>query len=299
MTRLLGVDHSVVTDRPPAGSCDCHTHVFGPAHRFPYAAGRAYTPPDASIAALIALHAHLGIDRVVIVHPSPYGADNRCSVDAIQQIGLNRARGIAVIDAATTTADLYALDAAGMRGARLNLATVGIVDPTQAWPLLAATARQVAALGWHVQVFASLSLIATLADKLAELPTPVVIDHFGRPDAALGVHQPGFVALRRLVAGGEAYVKLSASYRISRAADHTDAAVFARTLIADNPDRMLWGTDWPHPGGSQRSAELLSLPEPLLQIDDGAALNRLSAWAGSADQRRRILVDNPSRLYGF
>ena len=299
MTTLLGVTHTRPAVKPPPGSCDCHTHVFGPALRFPYAAARAYTPPDASLDDLATLHRHLGIDRVVIVHPSPYGTDNRVSVDAIAGLGLARARGVAVIDPSIAEKDLRALNAAGMRGARVNLETAGVSDPQAAWNALSATARRIAPLGWHLQTFARLDVIAALGARLEHLPVPLVIDHFGRPMAAQGIAQPGFDVLRRLVGSGTAYVKLSASYRISSLTDHADAAPLAEVLIAENPERILWGTDWPHPGGGVRDPTMRNAIEPFLPIDDGAALDRLTRWAGSPDVLRRILVENPARLYRF
>jgi predicted TIM-barrel fold metal-dependent hydrolase len=303
MVNVLGIPHSNVTRRLPDGACDCHTHVFGPLARFPLSPARAYTPPDASIADLNRLHAHLGIARVVVVHPSPYGADNRVSLDAVQSIG-TRARGVAVIDAATTDADLRVMDRAGMRGARENLETAGIVDPAQAWANVAATARRIAPLGWHLQIFARLPVIAALGDRIAQLPVPVVFDHFGRPSADLGIAQPGFDALRRLIGSGKAYVKLSASYRISSLGDHADAAPLARALIADNPERILWGTDWPHPGGAPRGTRggtglPISEIEAFQRIDDGAAVNRLIDWTGDDATLTRVLVTNPAQLYGF
>ncbi len=299
MTTILGVSHTKPLVAVPAGSCDCHTHVFGPVAQYAYDPSRAYTPSEASIADLRALHNHLGIERVVIVQPSPYGADNAVSVDAIAAMGIERARGVAVISADISDTSLRALDAAGMRGARVNLETAGVFDPRRAWAELSTTAQRIAPLGWHLQAFARLSVIAALATELHTLPVPLVIDHFGRPDAALGPTQPGFDAVRRLVASGKAYVKLSASYRISSRTDHADAAPIARGLIADNCDRILWGTDWPHPGGAKRSGAMRDIIEPFSAIDDGAALNRLRDWAGSDETFRRILVDNPARLYGF
>ena len=204
MTSLLGVTHSKPTTKAPSGSCDCHTHVFGPVARYAYAARRTYTPDEASIEDLDALHRHLGIERVVIVHPSPYGTDNRVSVDALAQFGLKRARGVAVIEPDISLSDLRALDAAGMRGARVNLETAGVADPAQAWAAIEATASRIAPLGWHLQVFARLSIIATLGHRLATLPVQLVIDHFGRAEAALGIGQPGFDVLRRLVGSGKA-----------------------------------------------------------------------------------------------
>lgn len=299
MATLLGVTHTTPIAKAPTGSCDCHTHVFGPVSRFPYADRRTYTPADASIADLDALHRHLGIERVVIVHPSPYGTDNRVSVDAIAQLGLSRARGVAVIDPGIGDAELRALDAAGMRGARVNLETAGVADPAQAWTAIEATATRIAPLGWHLQVFARLGVLAALGSKLAALPVAVVVDHFGRADAALGTRQPGFDVLRRLVGSGKAYVKLSASYRISTCADDADATPLARALISDNPERVLWGTDWPHPGGAPRGPDNRDEIEPFMPIDDGAALNRLGHWTGSVERLTGILVENPARLYQF
>lgn len=299
MATLLGVSHSKPSLKAPTGSCDCHTHVFGPVARFPYSAQRTYTPGDASIEALDALHRHLGIDRVVIVHPSPYGADNRVSIDAIARFGTKRARGVAVIDPGIGEPELRALDAAGVCGARVNLETAGVADPANAWGRIEATAARIAPHGWHLQIFARLGVIAALGDKLATLPVQLVIDHFGRPDTALGIEQPGFAVLRRLVGSGKTYVKLSASYRISNYPDHADATPIAQALIADNPERILWGTDWPHPGGATRAPDKRDEIEPFLPIDDGAALDRLVHWAGTGERLQRILVENPARLYRF
>jgi predicted TIM-barrel fold metal-dependent hydrolase len=298
MSTILGVSQSPISVAMPAGACDCHTHVFGPSDRFPYDAGRAYTPPDAGVDDLAALHRHLKIDRVVIVHPSPYGADNAASAEAIRVLGPDRARGVAVIDEATTDRELRLLDAAGFRGARENLETAGVFDPALAWQKIKVTARRVAPLGWHVQTFASADVIAVLAERLATLPVPLVIDHFGRIDAAAGLKQAGFTALRRLIGAGRAYVKLSAAYRVSRHPDAADLAPFAGALLAENPDACLWGTDWPHPGGGQRGRAPQGI-EAFQQIDDGAALARLARWCGTEGRLAKVLVDNPARLYRF
>jgi predicted TIM-barrel fold metal-dependent hydrolase len=289
--RILGVEHTKVAFDVPKGACDCHTHVFGPASRFPWTPDRAYTPPDASIEDLEAL------DRVVVVHPSPYGTDNACSLDAIRKMG-DRARGVAVIDPSISDAELRKLHDGGMRGARINLETAGVRDPAVARARLEAAASRVAPLGWHVQTFTSLPVIAALHEAILALPTTLVVDHFGRPEAAKGVGQPGFDQLLALVRRGKAYVKLSGSYRASARADRADVVPFARALIEANPERMLWGTDWPHPGGGRRGVSPEDI-EPFHEEDDGAALNRLAEWAGDAAMLRRILVENPARLYGF
>jgi predicted TIM-barrel fold metal-dependent hydrolase len=296
---VLGVAHSPVGFTVPPGACDCHVHVFGPSARFPYAPERVYTPGDASIDDLSRLHRLFGIDRVIIVHPSPYGTDNACTVDALRRIG-GRARGVAVIDAAAATEkELDAMHAAGVRGVRVNLATGDVNDPEAAWSLLRATGARVAPLGWHVQVFTTLPVIAALHDRLQAFPTMLVVDHFGGAKAHAGVAQPGFAALLSLVREGKTYVKLSAGYRVSERPDWSDVPPLAQALIEAGPERMLWGSDWPHPGGGPRSSSARNDIEPFRPIDDGAALNRLAAWAGDTGKLAQILVANPQRLYDF
>ena len=295
---VLGVPHSGVSFAVPPGACDCHTHVFGPLAQYPFWSGRAYTPGDASIEDLQALHRALGIERVVIVHPSPYGTNNACTLDAVRRIGAN-ARGVAVIDQHTTDEELQAMHAAGVRGARANLETAGVSDPQAAADALNWTAKRVAPLGWHVQTFTNLNVIAAVHGAVQRLATPLVVDHIGRARAELGVEQKGFAELLDLVASGKAYVKLSAPQRVSAAPDCADVAPLARALIDANPARMLWGSDWPHPGGNRYQADALERIEPFNRIDDGHALKRLARWVDSAATLTQILVDNPARLYGF
>ena len=282
----------------PGGACDCHVHVFGAAAAFPFAAARSYTPPPASAAELAQLLDTLHLSRVVIVQPSVYGSDNSCTLDGMRRLG-ERARGIAVIDEATSDAALDEMHRAGIRGVRVNLETAGETDPDAARRNLAAAVARVAALGWHVQVYTRLSVIARLSEEVARLPVPIVFDHFGGAQAKDGVDQPGFAELLALVAAGHAYVKLSAAYRSSdRAPAYDDMTPFARALIAANPDRLLWGSDWPHPHAAPPGKALEEVA-PFYDIDDGVALNRLPSWTRTAAIRRKILVDNPARLYGF
>lgn len=295
---VLGVAQTAPAFDLPRGACDCHTHIFGPADRFPFSPQRVYTPGAASIEDLLALHGALGLDRVVIVHPSPYGADNACTIDALRRLGA-RARGVAVIDATTSDAALREMHAAGVRGVRVNLETGGVHDPAAARRLLQEAASRAAPLGWHVQTYTNLAVIAALHDAMLALPTTLVIDHFGRAQAAQGLAQPGFAELLSLVRRGKAYVKLSAPYRISEQPDHPAAAAIARALIDANPDRVVWGTDWPHPGGTLRTAAERDKIEPFIPVDDGRALNRLAEWVGDAARLAKILVGNPARLYGF
>jgi predicted TIM-barrel fold metal-dependent hydrolase len=283
----------------PRGACDCHTHIFGPDDRFPFSAKRLYTPGPASLADIKALHQALHVDRVVIVHPSPYGTDNSVTIDALKVLG-DRARGVAVIDETTPKAELEAMHAVGMRGVRVNLESYGESDPKIAGEKLQQAAQQVAPLGWHVQTYTNLGVLSAVYDTILQLPVTLVVDHFGRPDASRGVDQPGLPQLLELLRSGKVYVKVSAAYRISKLPGFPDAAPIAKAMIAANPDRIVWGTDWPHPGAaSGRLSRAPSVIEPFRPEDDGAALNRLASWTRSEAELHKILVDNPARLYGF
>jgi predicted TIM-barrel fold metal-dependent hydrolase len=292
---ILGVTQTPVAFVVPKGACDCHTHIFGPHATFPLSPARRYTPQEALISDLEALHRALGIDRVVVVHPSPYGADNACTVDAVRKMGA-RARGVAVIDDKTSDAELDAMHAIGVRGLRVNLESFGESDPAVAGKYLQQTALRAARRGWHVQTFAKLSVVAALKDAILDLATPLVIDHFGLAQAALGTGQPGFAELLALLRSGKIYVKVSAAYRISTAPDYADVPPIARALIEANPDRIVWGSDWPHTQGSRLD---ISISEPFRAEDNGAAINRLASWTRSDTELRKILVDNPARLYQF
>ena len=297
-TTTASQPRTAITFSVPACACDCHVHVFGPAAQFPFVAGRSYTPPPASAAELLGLQTALLLSRVVIVQPSVYGTDNSCTIDGLRRLG-ERARGVAVIDNRVSEAALDDMHRAGIRGVRVNLETAGETDLKTAQRNLAAAVARIAPRGWHVQVYTRLSVIAGLSDELARLPVPVVFDHFGGAQAAGGVDQPGFAALLALVKAGHAYVKVSASYRSSQKAPaYAEVAPLARALIAANPDRIVWGTDWPHPRAARRGKELDAIT-PFFDIDDGLALNQLPFWARNASIRRKILVDNPARLYDF
>ncbi|HEX3954221.1 MAG TPA: ROK family protein [Stellaceae bacterium] len=280
------------------GACDCHVHVFGDAGEFPFAARRAYTPPPASADELLALQQALHLSRVVIVQPSVYGSDNSCTIDGMRRLG-GRARGVAVIDDTVSDDALAEMHQAGIRGVRVNLETAGETDTDTARRNLAAAVERVAPLGWHVQVYTRLSVIAALREPMSQLPVPLVIDHFGGASAAGGIDQPGFADLLALVAGGQAYVKVSATYRSSsKAPSFNDMVPLARALIAANPDRIVWGTDWPHPHHGRPGAPVEDIA-PYYDIDDGLALNQLALWAPDAAIRHKILVENPARLYDF
>jgi predicted TIM-barrel fold metal-dependent hydrolase len=283
----------------PAGACDCHTHIHGDPEKFPFFSGRVYTPELASPEEMSALHKALKMERVVIVTPSIYGTDNSATLFGMKARGAS-ARGVAVIDDKTPETDLDAMAKAGIRGIRLNLATGGVSDPAVGRPRFQAAVDRVKARGWHIQIFTSLAMISAVKDLVAASPVPVVFDHFGGAQAALGPEQPGFADLAELVRSGKAYVKISGAYRASKLGpDYADTTPLARALIAANSDRIVWGTDWPHPDSVTPPGKQPSDVTPLFQIDDGRLLNQLAVWAPDAAIRKKILVDNPAQLYGF
>ena len=283
----------------PAGACDCHTHIHPDPAKFPFFSGRVYTPELASPEEMTALHKALHMDRVVIVTPSVYGTDNSATLFGMKARG-ETARGIAVVDEKTPDSDIEAMHQAGIRGIRLNLATGGVNDPSIGRPRFQAAIDRMKNRNWHVQLFTSLSMISAIKDLVANSPVPVVFDHFGGAQAALGVEQPGFSDLVDLVKSGKAYVKISGAYRASKLGpDYSDVVPFARALIGANSDRVVWGTDWPHPDAVTPAGKKPTDVTPLLQIDDGRLLNQLPVWTPDAAIRKKILVDNPARLYGF
>ncbi len=278
----------------PAGACDCHTHIHGDPAKFPFFAGRIYTPETALPEEMAALHKALRIQRVVIVTPSVYGTDNSATLYGMKARGAN-ARGVAVIDDRTPESELDAMGRAGVRGIRLNLATGGGNDPSVGRERFQVAAERVKSRGWHIQMYTNLAVISSIKDLVAASPVPVVFDHFGGAREDLGPQQPGFAELVELVRSGKAYVKISVT--AGPRPDYTPFVPLAKALIAANPERILWGTNWPHPNsGSGRKATELT---PLFQVDDGLVLNLLPAWAPDPGTRKKILVDNPAKLYAF
>ena len=283
----------------PPNACDCHTHIFGDPRQFPWFSGRTYTPESASVAEMRALHRALHMDRVVIVNPSVYGADNSCTLDAMKQLGPH-SRGVAVIDDKTSAAQLDEMEHAGIRGIRLNFENFGQTNPDVARKSFDSAAERMAARKWHIQIYTRLPVIEALHKEMAAAPVPVVLDHFGGARASIGTTQPGFDTMLDLVRSGKAYVKISGAYRSSdKGPDYSDVAPLAKALIAANSERIVWGSDWPHPTGAAVPGRSASDLAPLLQIDDGRLLNQLAVWAPDAAVRKTILVDNPARLYGF
>lgn len=283
----------------PDGACDCHVHVLMP-ERFPYWSGRSYTPPSASPDELITFEKSIHMSRVVIVTPSVLGSDNSSTIYGIEQVGSNRARGVAVISPDMPAAELRGLADKGIVGVRINLETAGVFDPKAAAEKLAATAQQIAGLPWHIQIYARLSVISALKDVLATVPVSLVFDHFAGVRTAIDEPNGDFSAVLDLVRSGKAYVKISGAYRASaQATNYSDLVPFAQSLIDANPDRILWGSDWPHTNSEPVKGRKPFDPAIPLPIDDGNVVNQLVRWAPDESLRRRILVENPSRLYGF
>lgn len=273
----------------PAGACDAHIHMVAGPGEFPLWDGRVEDPaPGTLFEDWIGLYerhmAALGIDRVVVVHSILYGADNAVTKAAVARLGRDRARGIGLVDDRASEADLDALAEAGLCGVRLNYVHGGVLS----WGGVTAMADRLKARGMHVQMLMNAHRhMAELEDGVRAMPVPVVFDHIGWPDVAAGPDEPGFRRLCALLADGKAFVKLSGLYRLADAPyEATDALVAA--LVRANPERCLWGSDWPH----------LMLADAKMP-DAGALLNAFLRVVTDDETRRRILVDNPARLYGF
>jgi predicted TIM-barrel fold metal-dependent hydrolase len=268
--------------KPPANACDAHCHVFGPAAVFPYAPERSYTPEDAPKAALFALHAHLGLSRAVIVQASCHGKDNRAMLDAIADAP-DRYRGVAIVDDSLGESDLQALHDGGVRGVRFNFVRHLGGAPDEG--VFRRVLDRIKGLGWHVVLHLDARDIEPLSGMIRALPVPFVIDHQGRVDAAGGVEQPAFKALLGLARDPRCWIKVSGSERIAKP-PFDDAIPIARAIVAAAPDRVLWGTDFPHPNLK-------------VSVDEADLVDLLPKIAPVAAARQRLLVDNPARLYGF
>jgi 2-pyrone-4,6-dicarboxylate lactonase len=275
----------------PEGAVDAHCHVFGPAAEFPFAPERKYTPVDAGKEQLFALRDHLGLSRNVIVQATCHGSDNSALVDALRASG-GRARGVASVTSDVTREELERLHAAGVRGVRFNFVK-RLVDaaPTEALETIAA---KIAPLGWHVVLYFEAPDLPDLRDFFLSLPVTLVIDHMGRPDVGADPEGPEFTGFLDFVARSGAWVKVSCPERLTRTGPpaldgeqhaYTDVVPFARKVVETFPDRVLWGTDWPHPNLTDH------MP------DDGLLLDHVPQIAVTPEQRRALLVDNPMRLY--
>ena len=270
---------------PPPGAVDAHCHVFGPGDRFPYAPERKYTPVDAGKDQLFALRDFLGFERNVIVQATCHGADNSALVDALQAAG-DRARGVATVRPGVARAELAGLHAAGVRGIRFNFVK-RLVDPKPD-DYYQGLASLVAELGWHIVVYFEASDLAERWQLFTSLPATVVVDHMGRPDVSQPVDGPGFAQFTRFMRENEnVWSKVSGAERLSVSGppDYADVVPFARHIVETFPDRVIWGTDWPHPNMKSH------MP------DDGNLVDLVPRIAPTEDLQRRLLVDNPMRLY--
>jgi D-galactarolactone isomerase len=268
----------------PAGATDCHIHLYGTREDYPLAPSCPVPPPLAPVEAYRGLMARLGLERVVIVQPSGYGLDNRCTMDALAELG-EAARAVVVVDETVTDAELERLTGLGARGIRYFMLPGGVLP----WSSLETMAARVAPFGWHVQMQLDGRDLPEYEALLRRLPVPLVIDHTGKFLEPVAPDHPGFRSLLRLVEEDHCWVKLSAPYETSRDGPplYGDVGALAKALIRVAPERMVWASNWPHPG---------ALADP---PDDAVLLDLLLDWAGDEATRRRILVDNPAELYGF
>jgi 2-pyrone-4,6-dicarboxylate lactonase len=268
----------------PPGAIDCHFHVFGPQDAWPYAPGRSYTPPDASLAEYETLAQTFGIARSVIIQPSPYGMDNRRSLQAVADSRLPM-RAVLVVEPDVSDRELEDYQRLGARGVRLNL----LFGAGLALDTAHSLAQRIRELGWHLQFLADVSALDDLHGFVERLRVPAVFDHLGHVPTHKGVGNAGFQNLLALVREGLAWVKLSGTYRSTglAATPHVDTRPFVDALIEANPQQLVWGTDWPHPS--------IQVPMP----DDTDLMDQFNEWVDDAGLRQAIFVDNPERLYGF
>lgn len=275
---------------PPRNACDTHAHVFGPADRFPYADDRSYTPPEAPLEKYLAMLDTVGFDRGVLVQGSAHGRDNTAMLDALTKHP-DRLRGVAVADAEIAPAELCEWHCLGVRGLGFNhFFRDGQLHYRGGIPLTAAQtlAPVMTDLGWHLQLWIDVKDLPQTVPSLKSIGLPVVIDHMGRTDARAGIATEGFQSLLRAVGEGWCWAKLSGAHRLSqRAPDYPDARPFHEALVRANPERLVWGGDWPHP---RTEGEM---------PDVGHLFELFQMWTPDQATRQRILVDNPAKLYDF
>jgi 2-pyrone-4,6-dicarboxylate lactonase len=277
--------HAPTTFAPPPNACDAHCHIFGPGDRFPYSADRSYTPPDSGLEDFERLQATLGLSRAVFVQASCHGTDNAAMADAIQR-GKGRYAGVAMIDESFTDSQIGALHDVGVRGTRFNFVAHlgGAPEMDEFWRIV----YRVKKFGWHIVLHFDAKDLGMYADLLDQMPVPYVIDHMARVDASAGLEQEPFQQLLGLMRDERCWVKISGAERLTADGPppYDDVAPYAQALIAAAPDRVLWGTDWPHPN-------VRHMP------DDGDLVDLLATFAPDEATRTRILVTNPERLYDF
>jgi predicted TIM-barrel fold metal-dependent hydrolase len=269
--------------RVPPLSCDCHAHILGPPSRFPYVPERSYTPPDALPEDYLRMLATLGIERMIVVQASCYGEDNRRTAAAVKELGLHRARGVAMVGASVTEAELRSLDDAGICATRFITTAKGGPSLEQ----LPGVAAKVAPLGWHIEMYVPPAVWPDILPIVEKLPVPVVFDHMGGMMAGTPIDDPVFRRILGLLESGRCWTKLT-GYRPSLAGPpYSDVMPLARQFIDRVPERCVWGSDWPHTN--------LEGYMP----DDGDLLDQLGEWVSDPAMRKKILVDTPARLYRF
>ncbi|MGO3911823.1 amidohydrolase family protein [Huaxiibacter chinensis] len=267
----------------PANSCDCHHHIFD--RRYPYSADDKRNLPNATVSEYGEFRDWLGFTRHVLVQPSSYGTDNRCLIDALQAFGPN-ARGEAVVTDATSDNELDVLSRAGVKGIRFNFGAGSVTTPEMLLPL----AARVAERGWHVQVHANASQLWELRSLLRQVPGRLVIDHFFRLPQPQPMEHPVWKLAWDLIDSGRCWVKLSALYHQSQRDDVSDMAGMVKTFLNEATERVLWGSDWPHPN-------LISANKKM--PDDALILSKIFHWASNDRIRHKLFVENPAQLYGF
>jgi D-galactarolactone isomerase len=267
--------------KAPASACDCHMHIYDA--KYPADPKATLKPADALVADYKLLQKRIGTSRNVVVTPSTYGTDNRVTLDAIAQIGPT-ARGVAVVDATVTDAELKRLNGLGIRGIRFNLVQAGATTAEMIEPL----SRRVNDLGWHIQIHMKGEQIAGIEDLLLRVPSPIVFDHLGRLAQPNALDNPGFKTISKLIDKGRTWVKLSGAYQDTKVGPPTysDTVAVARAYIKAAPERMVWASDWPHPTEKDKP-------------DDAVLFGLLAEWAPDEAMRTRILVQHPATLYGF
>ncbi|MDB5847220.1 MAG: putative metal-dependent hydrolase, TIM-barrel fold [Rhodoferax sp.] len=285
----------------PAGACDCHVHVIGPRADYPMVDARHYTPGVATHEDLRTHLARNGLARAVIVQPSVYGTDNRCMLDSLDRLQ-GAGRGIAVVDPAASDAgdaSLRAMHARGVCGLRINVESAGIRDAAAVGRSLAQWAERIAPLGWHLQIYAALDTVAAAAPHIARLAVPVVLDHFAMLPAETPHTDARATAVLDLLRAGNAYVKLSAPYRMAAngAPDTALVDAWAAAFVAAAPERLLWGSDWPHtdrePGKQAHEVSRYR------DMPHGVLTDAIARWLPDEALRMQVLVRNPAALYGF
>ena len=285
MAQGIQVPNSSGTEPPrlkaPANAADCHIHIYDPA--FPPAVTR---PTNSTVADYRLLQKRIGVSRVVIVTPRNYGTDNNVTLHAIANLGLTNARGVAVVRPSVTDEELKHLDQGGVRGLRFTVGNpqTAVVSIDMIEPL----AKRIAAYGWHVQLNMEADQIAENAEMLRRLPVPVVFDHLGKLPPGEGIRHPAYGVIRGMLDQGKAWLKLSGAYLNTLVGPpaYPDATAVAQAYVIAAPERLVWGSDWPH-------------PTPVMPPDDAILFDLLLEWAPDERVRNRILVDNPQTLYGF